>query len=136
MAQIHLQRAGLALQEINNQHVWPLKVTATLMAGATMPSAKIFVYHSAMTDDAYQGDLFECVASVQQYWDLPEDAPTLIEEGGLYTVPYYRSAVLYFNCRSPLEAEELWADIQADITDLVENAASYGNLSNQEEAEI
>ncbi len=132
--QIQLQRQGLEEQEILNQHVWPLKITASLVAGATMPTAKIFVYHASMDDDAYVGDIFECVASIQQYYDIPADSPVSIEDDKV--VPYYRTASLQFNCRSPLEAEELWEAIQADVTDLVNNFASYSALHSYEAVEI
>lgn len=132
--QIRLQRQGLEEQEIVNQHVWPLKITASLVEGATMPSAKVFVYHASMGDDAYVGDIFECIASVQQYFDIPADSPVSVEDGK--TVPYYRTASLQFNCRSPLEAEELWEAIQDDVTDLVNNYDAYSTLHSYESVSI
>lgn len=134
MAQIQLQRMALAVNEINNQHVWPLKITASLTAGATMPSPKIFVYHASMGDDAYMGDIFECVASLQQYFDLPINTPVSIEDG--LVVPYYRTEVINFNCRSPAEADELWVEIQADVTDLVNNYAAFLTARESETVEI
>lgn len=125
--QITLQREGLAVQEINGQQVWPLKITATLAAGATMPSAKIFVYHASMGDDAYQGDVFECVASVQQYYELPEDAA--VGEGVDTVVPYYRLEFVQLNCLSPYEADTLWDDIVSDVTDLINNFEASASLS-------
>lgn len=116
---ITLQREGLAVQEIQGQQVWPLKITATLSTGASMPSAKIFVYHANMGDDAYQGDIFECVSSIQQYYELPVDAA--VAEGADYVVPYYRLDFVQLNCLSPEEADNLWLDILSDVRDLIRN---------------
>jgi hypothetical protein len=124
---ITLQREGLAVQEIEGQQVWPLKITANLAAGANMPSAKIFVYHASMGDDAYQGDIFECVASIQQYYELPVDAA--VAEGADYVVPYYRLDFVQINCLSPEEADELWAAILADVSDLIRNFYAKDDLA-------
>lgn len=130
MSNITLTRTGLEGNEFNGQHVWPLNITATLPAGSVLPSAKLFVYHASMSDDIYEGDLFECVASVQQMNDIPDDTPAV--EDGEYTVPYYRSNMLNFHCRSPEEVDILWEDIQEDVTDLVNNYTSAATLSNIE----
>lgn len=124
---ITLQRSGLAVQEITGQQVWPLKITATLAAGTAMPSAKIFVYHANMGDDAYQGDIFECVSSIQQYYELPVDAA--VSEGADYVVPYYRLDFVQLNCLSPEEADELWNDIVNDVSDLIRNFYAKCNLT-------
>jgi len=133
MAHIRLVREGLELKELNGQQTWPLKVTASVI-DAAMPSDKIFVYHSAMTDDAYEGDLFECVASIQQYNDLPVNTPVF--EGKEDVVPYYRSNILYFACRSPEEADELWDDVEEDVTDLINNYVALNNLTTSETTDI
>ncbi|MFN5249840.1 MAG: hypothetical protein ACK5DE_02235 [Bacteroidota bacterium] len=127
---ITLQREGLAVQEVQGQQVWPLKITATLAAGASMPSAKIFVYHASMGDDAYQGDVFECVSSIQQYYELPADAA--VAEGADYVVPYYRLDFVQLNCLSPEEADELWLAILADVRDLVTNFYAKDDLATIE----
>lgn len=127
---ITLQREGLDVQEIQGQQVWPLKITATLAAGASMPSAKIFVYHANMGDDAYQGDIFECVSSIQQYYELPVDAA--VAEGADYVVPYYRLEFVQLNCLSPEEADELWNDIVADVGDLIRNFYAKDELAAAE----
>lgn len=127
---ITLQREGLAVQEVQGQQVWPLKITATLAAGASMPSAKIFVYHASMGDDAYQGDVFECVSSIQQYYELPEDAA--VAEGADYVVPYYRLDFVQLNCLSPEEADALWLAILADVRDLVTNFYAKDDLATIE----
>ena len=130
---IQLQRYGLVSQELSNQHVWPLKVVATVV-DASMPSAKIFVYHASAGDDAYEGDLFECVASLQQYYDVPENTPVM--EDGDYIVPYYRSDTLNFACRSAEEAERLWLAVQEDTTDLVNSFLAFNNLQNVETVDV
>ena len=127
---ITLQREGLAVQEIEGQQVWPLKITATLAAGASMPSAKIFVYHANMGDDAYQGAIFECVSSIQQYYELSVDAA--VAEGADYVVPYYRLDFVQLNCLSPEEADNLWLDILADVRDLVRNFYAKDDLATIE----
>lgn len=123
---ITLQREALAVQEIEGQQVWPLKINASLAAGASMPSAKIFVYHANMGDDAYQGDIFECVASIQQYYELPVDAA--VSEGPDYVVPYYRLDFVQINCLSPEEADELWNAILSDVADLIRNFYAKDDL--------
>ena len=127
---ITLQREGLAVQEIQGQQVWPLKITATLIAGTPMPSAKIFVYHANMGDDAYQGDIFECVASIQQYYELPVDAA--VAEDADYVVPYYRLDFVQLNCLSPEEADALWDDIAEDVQDLIRNFYAKDDLTTSE----
>jgi hypothetical protein len=128
--EITLQRDGLAVQNLGGQQVWPLKITATLAADSTMPSDKIFVYHASMADDAYEGDIFECVASIQQYYDLPVDAA--VAEGMDYVVPYYRLNFVQLNCLSPEEADELWSDIISDTKDLITNFYAKDDLSESE----
>jgi hypothetical protein len=124
---ITLQREGLAVQEIQGQQVWPLKINATLVTGTSMPSAKIFVYHADMGDDAYQGDIFECVSSIQQYYELPVDAA--VSENADYVVPYYRLDFVQINCLSPEEAEELWDSILSDVADLIRNFYAKDDLT-------
>lgn len=128
--EITLQRDSLAVQDMRGQQVWPLKITATLANGATMPSSKIFVFHANMGDDAYQGDIFECVASIQQYYELPEDAA--VAEGTDYVVPYYRLDFVQINCLSPYEADSLWDDIVSDVTDLINNFNAKNDLEESE----
>jgi hypothetical protein len=128
--ELELQRDSLQVTSLGGQQVWPLKITATLAAGATMPSAKIFVYHASMGDDAYQGDVFECVSSIQQYYELPEDAA--MSEGANYVVPYYRLEFVQLNCLSPEEADELWNAIVSDVKDLITNFYAKDDLSEAE----
>jgi hypothetical protein len=130
---IQLVREGLAEDTVNSQQVWPLKVTASVINNA-MPSSKIFVYHASMGDDQYEGDLFECVASLPQYFSLPENAGTYSADGTV--TPYYRSDVLYFACASADEADQLWLDIQDDVRFLVNNYNAFSDLEVQETVDI
>ena len=130
---IQLVREGLDSTAVNTQDVWPLKVTASVIGNA-MPSAKIFVYHAAMGADSYEGDIFECVASLPQYFSLPENAGTYNDDGTV--TPYYRSNVLYFACASAAEADSLWTDIQEDVKSLVNNYNAFGMLEVQETVNI
>lgn len=129
---IDLQRSGLEVQEVNNQQCWPLEVVATSSEAGL--SSKIFVYHANLDDDAYQGDIFECVASVQQMLDLPEDAA--VQENGEYVVPYYRTDRMVADTRHPDDAETLWADVQEDVEDLLKNWRASQALSTLETVTI
>lgn len=132
MAGISLTRSGLDTEDKEGQHVWPLKVIAT--SSETGLGSKIFVYHAAMSDDAYEGDIFECVASMQQMKDIPEDSPAL--EDDTYVVPYYRTNSFVVDCRSPEEAEELWEAVKEDVGDLITNFRSLATLDNLETINI
>jgi len=120
--------------EVTNQHVWPLVITA--VSSQSGLSSKIFVYHAEWGDDPYQGDVFECVASVQQMTEIPEDAPGGGE--GDNQTPYYRSDVLSFHCRSADEASDLLKKVQADVKDLLQNhiALTSGNLQTSQTIDV
>jgi len=125
---IGLIREALEVQEIANQHVWPLKVTA-ISSIADLPS-KIFVYHAAMNDDDFMGDVFEVIASVQQLTEIPEDSPGVIDDN--LQVPYYRRDTLLYHCRYPEEAEDLWEKVQEEVIMLIRNWKSMQNLEQYE----
>lgn len=120
---IQLVRSSLPAQ-LDNQHTWPLEVTSVSLGA--MPS-EIFVYHKgqAGVTAAYAGDVFECVASVHQLSEIGL-APSLLPDGK--EVPYYRSAVLKFDCRSAEEADDLWNKIIEDTVDLVNNYLAAADL--------
>lgn len=103
--------------EVLSQHVWPLSVTA--VSNQNGLSSKIFVYHAEDGDDPFMGDIFECVASVQQMTEIPEDQPGIGEDGN--NIPYFRKDTLLFHCRSASQADDLWVKIQADVKDLLQN---------------
>lgn len=119
-------------QQLHSQHVWPLKIVAE--SDEEGLSSKIFVFHAEDGDDPYQGDVFECVASVQQMVEIPEDESGIGEDGN--NIPYFRSEVLQFNCRSEYEAEELWAKVQVDVKDLLQNFRAASNLTTVETVTI
>ena len=128
---IELQRLGVFAveDEVTSQHVWPLVVTAVSSEAGL--ASEIFVYHAEMGDDPYEGDVFECVSSIQQMTEIPTDAPAEGEDGN--NIPYYRKNVLTFHCRSAEEAEDLWGKVQADVTDLLQNyRAATGGLGSVE----
>lgn len=119
-----LTRAAMAATEPTpGQHAWPLEVEAVSTTDGL--ESEIFVYHAAMEDDPIVGDLFECVASLNQMSELGTDPIDLLDP----TVPYYRSDSLTFACRSVQEADELWVKIQADALDLLNNVKAFATLT-------
>lgn len=111
------------------QHTWPLRVEVTGSHEGFGP--KVFVYHAALKDDFFKGDTFECVASVSQMLEVPEDAAVAaLPDGGI--VNMYRLASVEVFCHSAVEADELWAKIQEDIEDLTLNISSAGTLEPSE----
>jgi len=113
---------------VGNQHVWPLGVTAVSTTDGL--ASEIFVYHAAMGDDPVNSlDLFECVASLPQMYEIGL-SPILHE--GEYSVPYYRSSIATFACRSAEDADSLWVKIQDDATDLHNNFNYFESLSTEE----
>ena len=122
-----LTRSAVAETEpVPGQHSWPLEVTA-VSTTVNFPS-EIFVYHASMGDDPLVGDLFECVASLNQLYEIGLTPVDTEEE----TIPYYRSDTLTFSCRSAQEAEDLWIKIQADSLDLLNNFKAINNLTEVE----
>lgn len=125
---LRLERQTITQETFVNRHVWPLRVSVTsLQPGLTN---NVFVFHAALQDDLYCGDVFECVASVQQLNDLPENKAAYDDNGKL--VPYYRTNTLVFNARTPLEAEELWDAIKDDTQDLARNWAALNNFEDSD----
>lgn len=106
------------------QHTWPLRVTA--VSSIEGLSSKIFVYHAALGNDPYEGDTFECTASVQQMTEVPADAAVAEFEGR--SLPYYRKAVAEYNCRSEKEFDELWEGIQQDVQALIDNFRAFAAI--------
>jgi hypothetical protein len=95
---------------------WPVTIVAEAIDPSYDPA--IFVYHASCGDDSYEGDVFECVASVQQLAELPKDAAT--KEADLL-IPYYRTVTMTHNTTSPEAALELWEAIKEDVEDLEGN---------------
>ena len=125
---ITLNKKLIEAKEIDGVTVWPLSITAkSAIAGL---DSEIFVYHAALNDDPYEGDIFECVASVQQMTELPKDAACI--EGTL-VVPYYRSKTMSHNAESLAAALELWEEIKEDVNDLVNNWQALVRVEDYEE---
>ena len=121
MINITLKRESLITYEQANQHVWPLKATAT----AVGIEPEIFVYHAAVAGSPETTDVFECIASVSQMQEIPKAKPSA-------DTPYYRTASLLFVCRSAAEADELWANILEDVQELVQNTGALAALQDEE----
>lgn len=127
---ITLTRESLSddVESVPGQHVWPLRITATSSNENLGP--EIFVFHASVDDDVYCGDVFECVASIQQLGDIPIDTAGFDDNGQL--VPYFRKDTLTFHARSPQEADELWAQIKNDVDELVKNYLALTNITEVE----
>jgi hypothetical protein len=116
------------------RHSWPLKIVAvSTVAGL---SSKMFVYHAAMGVDDFDGDVFECVASLSQMTELPPDHAAASSGEGDEVVPYYRTDTVNFICRCADEADELWEKIQGDVQDLLANHRAAQQLDVIETATI
>lgn len=92
---------------------WKLSLTCT---SDTDFSPAIFIYHSTMGDDDYEGDIFEAVASIHQMQDIPEGDPVYSVEDRV--IPFYRKNTCEVLVSSPREAYDLWEDIKEDIQEL------------------
>lgn len=114
-----------------SMHTYPIKVTATANGGEVM-SPKVFVYHAKKKGEASDDDLFEAVASVHQLMEIPPDKPVYDPEDPDAYIPYYRTGVMHFHCRSEDEANELWEKVKEDIDDLVLNHIAANALRTVE----
>jgi len=110
---------------------WALMVRAT---NAVNMDPEIFVYHRMLNTDAYTGDLFEAVASVNQYYEIPKNAPKIINEDEL--IPYYKRNQLEVFARTPSELEEIWEYIKIDVSRLVADINSTDILTAFQGANI
>lgn len=116
---ITLNRYPLITEVVDGVTFYVLEVRSTSLAGAD--SAKIFVYHAAMNDDAFEGDKFEAVCSAHQMVEIPSDEACDFDE--THVVPYYRSSTLRILMNTPVDAENLWADIKEDVRELADQIA-------------
>ena len=118
------QESAYVFDGVPSQHVWPLKVTAaSTIAGL---SSKIFVFHAAMGADQWKGDTFDCVASVPQMTEIPEDAPVAVDGD---VIPYYRKDTVELWLRSPELLAETWEAIQEHTQDLIDNYRATQSLT-------
>lgn len=113
---------------VNGQHTWPIQISA-VSTTVGLPS-EIFVYHASMGDDPIIGDVFEAVASVHQLSEI--QLVPIPDNGSGGSIPFYRSATLTFNCRTPEEADRIWTVVQADALDLLNNVKALAELTTEE----
>ncbi len=112
------------------QTSWPVSILAQ---GVGMDDA-VFVYQVGKTDDPIAGDKFQCVASVNQLYEIPKNqGVSLTVETG---IPYYRSNVLQFVSRSAEEAERIWHDVIAEVDLLVANLNAATSMQATDFAQI
>ena len=95
-----------------DRRVWTLKAKAE---GTGIPS-EIFVYHVDQQSVPIAGDKFECVATVNQIYELPVDQGVILTE--TRTIPYYRSSEFQVVLRSAEEAEIVWQQLQQQLQQL------------------
>lgn len=113
-----------------NQSAWPLVVRAE---GTNIPS-EIFVHQITQEGDLYQGDIFRCIASVNDLYEIPKDR--IVSSEGTDQVPYYRTEMIQFFCRNPQEVETLWERVKSQTADLIRNYNSFHRLKNIDEVTI
>jgi hypothetical protein len=101
-----ITRQSVVTPTIDNQHSWPLKITS-ISNTPNLPS-EIFVFRAAMNDDPYNGDAFQCVASLSQIEELTT-SPVSTDEN---YIPFYRSDTLNLVFRSVEELQYYWNEIQ------------------------
>lgn len=106
---------------------------SVLAEGTNMDSA-VFVYHVGKTDDPIPGDKFECVASVNQMFEIPKNqgVSLTIETG----IPYYRSNVLDVVVRSAEELERVWEEVKKEVHWLIKNMNAADRMRGTMFAEI
>lgn len=110
---------------------WALLVRAT---DAVNMDREIFVYHRMSQKDAYTGDLFEAIASVNQYYEIPKNAPKLVDGGGL--IPYYRRNQMEVFARTLHELNEIWEYVKVDVGRLVTDINSIGILDSVAQSQV
>lgn len=100
---------------LSMRQAWPVQILAE---GVNMDD-HIFVYHVGSANDPIPGDRFECVASVNQMYEIPKNqGVSLTTQTG---IPYYRSNVLDYVARTAVEADEIWQKVQEEVQWLVKN---------------
>lgn len=112
------------------RQAWPV----TILAEGVNMDEHIFVYHVGKAEDPIPGDRFECVASVNQMYEIPKNqGVSLTTQTG---IPYYRSNVLEYVARTAEEAEEIWTKVQQEVEWLVKNWNSALRLKAISSVEI
>ena len=110
---------------------WSLLVRAT---DAVDMDREIFVYHRMSGTDAYTGDVFEAIASANQYFELPKNAPVIINDRE--SIPYYRRNQMEGYARTIQELEEIWNYVQIDVGRLVADLNSSKILASTTQAQV
>jgi hypothetical protein len=118
-----------ALPDAKRQ-AWPV---AILAEGINIDD-HIFVYHVGRQDDPIPGDRFECVASVNQMYEIPKNQGVSLTTQT--QIPYYRSNALEYVARSATEAQEIWLKVVDDAQWLVRNFNAALKLKATQFAEI
>lgn len=123
--------------EIKNYGPWcgPWMMTVECTATDEGADNNIFVYHAVASDDPVQGDKYDHVASLEQMFSLPVDAPTTVE--GEYPTenykPYYRKSTATLVFYNAVEMEHFWKVVKIDTAHLV---AEYKALAKLEEKTV
>ena len=110
---------------------WVILVRAT---DAVSMDREIFIYHRMSGVDAYTGDMFEAVASANQYYEIAKNKPVFVNETDM--IPYYRRNQLEVYARTMHELDEIWEYIQLDVGRLVSDLNSTKVLTPVTESTI
>jgi len=94
---------------------WGLLVRAE----GTLIDSEIFVYHRMAESDPYEGDVFEAICSINQYYEIPAFEP--VDTSDTETIPYFRRSQLEVFARSPEERDEIWDYIKGDVARLIKD---------------
>jgi hypothetical protein len=95
---------------------------------------ELFVHHRMTDNDPYVGDLFECIASVNQYYEIPKNKPVIVDENTV--IPYFRKNQFEVFARSLIELEEIWEYVVLDVGRLVADINSLKVLNATETREV
>jgi hypothetical protein len=110
---------------------WALLVRAM---DPTNMDSEIFVHHRMAEEDPYEGDLFECIASVNQYYEIPKNKPAIVNEDTI--IPYYRKNQFEVFARTLTELQEIWDYVVLDVGRLVSDLNSMKVLNATETREV
>lgn len=112
------------------RHAWPLTIQAE---GFGMPS-EIFIYQVGSQADPCTADRFKCIATVSDLYEVPKN------QGVTYTdslqTPFYRRSQLELVLRSSDDPAKVWADVQQQVLELVNNFNSTTNLAGIQVATV
>jgi hypothetical protein len=112
------------------RQAWPVSI----LAQGTNMEDHIFVYRVGSEHDPMPGDRFECVASVNQMFEIPRNHGSVLTLST--AIPYYRTNVLEYVARSAEEALDIWKKVQQEVQWLVSNFNSARVLQATEVAVI